>query len=213
MRIVLRTIARTAAAILVLPLVSAELVLRRVFERDVLFNAFAQWLSLVPGTAGSLVRNAYYHFLLQECPFGCTFSFGMVFTHSRARIGRRVYVGSFSMIGYADIGDETMIGDHVHVLSGAHQHGTASDGVPYQRQRAAFRTVTIGANVWIGCNAVIMNDIGKDCVIGASAVVTKPIPPGSLAVGNPARVLRSVYPEKTQGSAPQSSDSGWSRRR
>ena len=49
---------------------------------------------------------------------------------------------------------------------------------------------TIGSNVWIGSGAIILPgvSIGDDAVIGAGSVVTRDVPPGATAVGNPARV-------------------------
>ena len=55
-------------------------------------------------------------------------------------------------------------------------------------------TVTIGNNVWIGGNTVIMQGvtIGDNTVIGAGSVVTRDIPAGVIAVGSPCRVLREI---------------------
>ena len=52
----------------------------------------------------------------------------------------------------------------------------------------------IGRNVWIGANTVIVPGvtIGENCVIGAGSVVTKDIPPNTVAVGNPCRVMREI---------------------
>lgn len=57
--------------------------------------------------------------------------------------------------------------------------------------------VTVGDDCWLGANAVICPGvtIGDGCIIGAGSVVTKDIPAGSIAAGNPARVLRKVGPE------------------
>jgi maltose O-acetyltransferase len=54
--------------------------------------------------------------------------------------------------------------------------------------------ITIGADCWIGGNATILPgiSIGQGCVIGAGSVVTKDIPNNSLAVGNPAKVIRKL---------------------
>lgn len=57
--------------------------------------------------------------------------------------------------------------------------------------------ITIGDNVWIGANATICAGvtIGDGSVIGAGSVVTKDIPAGVVAVGNPCRVLRPITEE------------------
>lgn len=54
--------------------------------------------------------------------------------------------------------------------------------------------VTIGNNVWIGGNSVVLPGvhIGDNCVIGAGSVVTRDVPPWSLAAGNPCRVIRKI---------------------
>ena len=54
--------------------------------------------------------------------------------------------------------------------------------------------VSIGKNVWIGGGAIIMPgvSIGDGTTIGAGSVVTKSIPPGVLAAGNPCKVLRAL---------------------
>ena len=56
------------------------------------------------------------------------------------------------------------------------------------------RPITIGNNVWIGAQVCVLPGvtIGDNCVIGAGSVVCKDIPAGSLAVGNPCRVIRKL---------------------
>ena len=52
-----------------------------------------------------------------------------------------------------------------------------------------FRDVSIGKDSWIGAAAIVMTDVGDRVTIGAGSVVTKPVPDGVVAAGNPARVL------------------------
>jgi acetyltransferase-like isoleucine patch superfamily enzyme len=54
-------------------------------------------------------------------------------------------------------------------------------------------SVAVGRDCWIGSHTVVMADIGEGCVIGGGSVVTKPIPAWSVAVGNPAKVIRSRH--------------------
>lgn len=54
--------------------------------------------------------------------------------------------------------------------------------------------ISIGNNIWIGADVCVLPGvtIGDNCVIGAGSVVNKNIPAGSLAVGNPCRVIRKI---------------------
>jgi galactoside O-acetyltransferase len=65
---------------------------------------------------------------------------------------------------------------------------------PYRDQPAQALPVDIGRNVWIGMNSTVMPgvSIGDNSVIGAGSVVTRPIPSGVIAYGNPCRVIRAV---------------------
>lgn len=56
------------------------------------------------------------------------------------------------------------------------------------------RPISIGNNIWIGADVCVLPGvtIGDNCVIGAGSVVNKNIPAGSLAVGNPCRVIRKI---------------------
>ena len=56
------------------------------------------------------------------------------------------------------------------------------------------RSVSVQTGAWIGAGAIILPgvSIGRNSVIGAGAIVTKDIPPFSVAVGNPARVIKTI---------------------
>ena len=60
--------------------------------------------------------------------------------------------------------------------------------------------ITIGNNVWIGAGVSVLPNvvIGDNCVIGAGSVVTHSIPPNSLAVGHPCRVIRTLNEEESE---------------
>ena len=87
------------------------------------------------------------------------------------------------------IGDFTQFGPGVQVLTPLHPLDAA------QRRREEYGApVEIGADVWVGAGALILPGvrIGARTVIGAGSVVTRSIPEGVLAVGNPCRVVRTI---------------------
>ena len=88
------------------------------------------------------------------------------------------------------IGDGTQIGPAVQIYAADHPRDaeTRKTGLEFGRP------VRIGKDVWIGGGAIICPGvtIGPRCIIGAGAVVTRDIPADSVAVGNPARVVRQV---------------------
>ena len=88
------------------------------------------------------------------------------------------------------VGDNTMFGPHVTVATAGHPID------PQLREKGLQfnMPVHIGRNCWIGAGVMIMPGvtIGDNTVIGAGSVVTKDIPAGVVAVGNPCRVLREV---------------------
>lgn len=92
--------------------------------------------------------------------------------------------------GSVRIGRGTLLGGFVTVIDGNHRFD--DPGRPIREQGGEQRAIDIGEDVWIGTNAVILQGvrIGDGAVIAANATVTKDIPPGAVAGGTPARVLR-----------------------
>jgi virginiamycin A acetyltransferase len=131
---------------------------------------FAQSYSMIPGGIGDFFRVAYYHLTLAECAMSCRISFGSFFAHPEARLGARVYVGSYCILGKAVIGSGTQLSSGVQILSGQHQHIRENTGEFHQA--GDFTPVTIGADCWIGAAAIVMSDIGARTTIGAGSVVT-----------------------------------------
>lgn len=88
------------------------------------------------------------------------------------------------------VGDKTMIGPNVTIATAGHPILPELRAQAYQYNVP----VRIGKNCWIGAGAVILPGItiGDNSVIGAGSVVTKDIPPNCVAVGNPCRVLREI---------------------
>lgn len=106
--------------------------------------------------------------------------------------GKNVFVNSnccFQDQGGIFIGDNTLIGHNV-VLATLN-HGL----LPTERKNLIPKKIVIGKNVWIGSSSVILGGvtIGDNAVIGAGSVVTKDVPENMIAVGNPARVIKSIF--------------------
>jgi virginiamycin A acetyltransferase len=154
-----------------------------------LFNIFGHLYALGPAILGNLLRAGYYRLTLRDCSIDTNIWFGVLFPHPDVSIGSSVSIGSYSIIGRSRIGARTQIGSHVQIPSGRHQHPRDAEG----RMTASVDGLTIiGADCWIGTSAVIMAEVGDGSTIGAGSVVVKDIPAGVVAVGNPARVIRSA---------------------
>lgn len=92
------------------------------------------------------------------------------------------------------VGAQTVVGSYSYFLSGGRYD--AASAIPFARQDGQHQKapLSIGRNCWIGAHVTVMEgaDVGEHCVIGAGAVVTEPVPGNSVAVGIPARVLRTL---------------------
>jgi acetyltransferase-like isoleucine patch superfamily enzyme len=156
---------------------------------DRAFALLSQTFSILPGLIGEYARKEIYGLTLNECASDCTISFGTIFSHSDCSIKEGVYIGANCMIGKVDIGKNVLVGSNVDILSGKHQHSTEIADVPIRFQRGEFKKISIGEDTWIGNHSVVMDNIGKGCVIGAGSVVTQAVEDYSIVGGNPARII------------------------
>ncbi|WP_144796098.1 sugar O-acetyltransferase [Microbacterium paludicola] len=106
-------------------------------------------------------------------------------------LGKRVFINSgcrFQDQGGITIGDDCLIGHNAVIATLQH------DIDPRRRSDLIPSPVVIGRNVWLGANVTVLPGvaIGDDAVIGAGSIVTKNIPAGTIAVGSPARVVRTI---------------------
>lgn len=112
-------------------------------------------------------------------------------------IGDGTIIGlSNVVIGPVTIGNNVMLAQNI-VLSGLN-HGYEDINTPPRLQKETCRQIIISDNVWIGANSVITAGVtlGRHSIIGAGSVVTKNVPDFSVAVGNPARVIKKYNAEK-----------------
>jgi len=109
-------------------------------------------------------------------------------------IGARTYIGPNAVIG---LGGPVMIGEGVQIGAGltitAEAHEADADG-SFVSGTVSRLGVTIGNRCWLGNNVSILDGvtIGEGAVIGAGSIVTRSIPPFSVALGTPARVRRTI---------------------
>lgn len=111
------------------------------------------------------------------------------------RVGKNVYIGpntTWIDTCTISVGDRTLIGPNCSFYSATHpldyrvRNGTLGPEMG--------KPITIGEDCWFGGNVTVLPGvtIGRAAVIGAACVVTKDVEPGSVVVGNPARVIKKV---------------------
>lgn len=130
--------------------------------------------------------NAKYKDTIIEPPFYCDYGFNI-------ELGDNVYMNFGCTIldcMKVKIGSNTFIGPNTQIYLPMHplDAETRNSGAEYAKP------VVIGRECWLGGNVTILPGviIGDNCVIGAGAVVTKNIPPNSLAFGNPAKIAKTI---------------------
>src|SRR5262245_43861202 len=190
MKALLKAVAEGTATLLVLPALLLYLAGRGLLGAERAFPGWSQAFSLIPGLTGVYLRRAFYRLVLPRCGAGCCLSFGTVFSHPTAEVGRLAHVGGFCCLGYVTVGDAVLTGSHVWIANGAAQHGIDRLDVPIREQPGQWPRVTIGRDTWVGDRCVILAHVGKHCVIGAGSVVTRPVPDYAVAVGVPAKIVR-----------------------
>lgn len=110
------------------------------------------------------------------------------------KTGTNVFLGPYVTIyghGGVEIGDQTLVSMHATILSS--NHTVPERGKEIRAQPDILLPTKIGRDCWIGANAVILGGvtIGNGCVVGAGSVVTKDLPAYSIAVGVPAKIIKS----------------------
>ena len=119
-------------------------------------------------------------------PFACDYG-------SNVSIGDNVFVNFNAVIldcAPVTIGDGTQISPGVQLLAADHPR----DPETRRDLLELARPISIGSNVWLGAAAIVLPgvSVGDDSIIGAGSVVTRDIPSGVLALGNPCRVVRDL---------------------
>ncbi|MBR3537831.1 MAG: CatB-related O-acetyltransferase [Eubacterium sp.] len=123
-----------------------------------------------------------------------------------SKIGARTSIGRYSKVQFADIGKFCSIAWDVTIGALEHpMHSLSMHAFTYRTQfglcprdfRPAHKECRIGNDVWIGCGAILLSGVtvGDGAIIGAGAVVTKPVMPYEIVGGVPAKHIGWRFPE------------------
>ncbi|MET7280381.1 DapH/DapD/GlmU-related protein [Kribbella sp. NPDC005582] len=115
---------------------------------------------------------------------------------AKVRIGAGTILNIAVMVAaleLVEIGAHCMLANGCFVTDSNHRFDDPERPVPWQGFDSKGPT-RIGDNVWLGANVVVTSGvtIGERCVVGANSVVTRDLPPYSIAAGAPAKVLRTI---------------------
>lgn len=113
----------------------------------------------------------------------------------RIEIGARSHIGENCCLWAGDsegrivIGEDALFGPRVYITASNYRYDA---GGPIWRQPRVEKDVMIGTDVWLGADVIVLSGvtIGDGCVVAAGGVVTRDLPPGAIAAGVPARIVK-----------------------
>ena len=117
----------------------------------------------------------------------------MIYNLTKQPLEQYNYLVTVCVVGISDKSEEELLATPMHPLLPEERNiRKREDGSFYNLEYA--KPITIKDNCWLASNVVVCGGvtIGEGCVIGAGSVVTRDIPPYSLAAGNPCRVIRKI---------------------
>jgi len=125
----------------------------------------------------------------------CTLETGVVLESygGRIELAERTFVGPYTVIyghGGVAIGEGCLIAMHCRILSS--NHTVAPFGTSIRSQPDVLLPTRLGRDVWLGAGVTVLGGvtIGDRCIVGAGAVVTRDLPPGTIAHGVPAEIRK-----------------------
>jgi virginiamycin A acetyltransferase len=182
--------ARGGALVVMSPVIASFAVRARLLGPDRALQSTSEWTALIPGLIGQYLRRAFLSQALAGCHPTSVVEFGTTLCRAGARLDAHVYVGVGCRLGLVHLEHDVLVASGVHIPSGSATHAFDDPSRPIREQGRAEYLVRIGAGAWIGERAVVMADVGREAVVGAGAVVTRPVPDWAVSAGVPARVLR-----------------------
>jgi acetyltransferase-like isoleucine patch superfamily enzyme len=103
-------------------------------------------------------------------------------------VGAQCSIWAGDSVGRIRLGRHALLGPEVFITASNYQ---IRPGTPVMNQPKVEKDVLIGDDVWLGARVVVVAgvEIGEGSIVGASSVVTKSLPAGSIAAGNPAKII------------------------
>lgn len=185
---VLRLFSKRSCTTFLSPLIATARVHQKLSKKYCFFH-YGQLLSLIPGMIGWEIRQAFYQATLRTCGPNLKMEFGSYFVSPETEVGENVVIGAYCVIGRCTIGNDVLLASHVSILDGLYQHSFANLDIPIVDQPRYSEHVSIGDHTWIGEGARVAASIGNKSIVGVGSVVTRPIQPEVIVLGNPARVV------------------------
>ena len=155
------------------------------------FHNASVGLSRIYGPIGNKARFFFYYNQLNSVGKNVFFPIGIIFSHKEISIGNNVRFGPNNTIGLVNFGNDIVIAQNVHFLSGKNQHGFDDKSISMIFQSGRLERITIEDDVWIGANSVILSNVSKGTIVGALSLVNKTHETYSIIGGNPAKIIRS----------------------
>ena len=162
-------------------------------EQVIYQNALFEFNKLAPNDIEG--KEKYLEKIFAECGDNCYIElpFHANFGGHHVHLGSNIYLNSnctFVDDGHIYVGDHTMFGPNVMVLTASHplEPELREKGLQFNKD------IHIGRNVWVGAGVIILPGItiGDNSIIGAGAVVTKDVPNNVVVVGNPAKIIKNI---------------------
>ncbi len=175
------------AGVLTWPLTVPLAILSRL--SDLVFVTCAQFFAAFPYAFGIVFRYEFYRFALRRCGRNVHVGFGSYFLYRDVALGDHVLIGAYNIVHHCDFGSWVMTAERCTFLSGPHYHQYARTDLPMALQGGRLRRIRIGDDCWIGAHAIVMADVAGGSIVGAGAVVTRAVDPGTIVAGVPAEPI------------------------